>query len=187
MIIIGSIDAVKGCIDVAGGKVESVSGALMDTYNNLGDAMVRLAMAVPEEFVESFTEEPAGAPVPIAMEAFADIQTLGLALDLDSDAARLLRADVMTMEVNASFKSAESAEDAADSLESMIGFFGSMSPEREVKELLERIEIRASGSRVYINFEVSLSELEELSESFIPQIPEIEQIPAPPDMPEFDE
>jgi hypothetical protein len=181
LIIIGSVPAVKDCIDVAGGKVKRVSGVVMDTYNSLGDTIVRLAMVVPEDVKESFTEETAEAPVPIAMEAFADIQTLGVALDQDMDA--------MTIKVNADFGSAESAEDAADSLGTMIDFIGMMSPEEETKDLLERIEISASGSRVYINFEVSMSEIEKLGESFMGEMGGMEQMPIPPEVeiPDFDE
>jgi len=178
MIIIGSVAAVKDCIDVAGGKVKRVSGVVMDTYNSLGDAVVRLALVVPEDIKESLTEEPVDAPVPIAMEAFADIRTLGVALDQD--------ADVMTIKVNADFSSAESAGDAADSLKTMIDFFGMMSSEEETSDLLERIEISASGSRVYINLEISLSELEELGESFMGEMGQMQQIPAvPPEIPEM--
>jgi len=179
LIIIGSVSAVKDCIDVVGGKVKRVSGVVMDTYNSLGDAIVRLAMVVPEDVKESFTEEPAAAeaPVPIAMEAFADIRTLGVALGQDLE--------VMTIKVNADFGSAESAEDAAESLGTMIDFFAMMSPEEETGDLLERMEISASGSRVYIDFEISMSELEELGESFMGEMGELQPAPFVPPEPEI--
>ncbi|MFC2010410.1 hypothetical protein ACFLVU_01940 [Chloroflexota bacterium] len=175
MIIIGSVAAVKDCIDVAGGKVERVSGTVLTTYNELGDSMLRLAMVIPEEDRGSLTEETAGAPMPLATEAFADMETLGLAVDQG--------ADVMTIEANLSFGGAQSAEDAADAISGMIDMFGVMSPERETKDLLDKMEIRASGSRVYVSFEISLSELEEMAGSFVPDMSSFTE---PPEMPEFD-
>jgi len=177
MAIAGSVDAVRDCIDVIAGKIEKISGEVLETYNSLGDVVVRLALVVPEEAKEALAEEPGEAMMPVAMEPFEDMQTVGLALDLNEW--------VMTLKVDAGFSSPESAGKAAEALETMIDFYALMSPDEETAELVERIEITSSGSRMQILFEMGLLELAELAESYTGERGMAPMPFVPPDIEDF--
>ncbi len=185
MIILGSEGAVKDCIDVADGEINRLSGVVLDTYNSLGDVVMKLSMVVPDDFRESFAEPPDEAMVPVGMEAFADMQTLGMAIDMETQS--------MTVRVNADFSDSGSAADAAEALETMIEFIAMMSTEQEMADMLDRIEISVSDSRMYLTYEISMAELAELGESFkdgmgMPGIPTAPpDIDIPDDMPEIPE
>ncbi len=177
MMIIGSIQAVKDCIDVIEENIGPLSGTVLDTYNDLGDVMIKLAMHIPQETKETFAEQPGGEMMPVGFEAFEDMQSLGLAADLGTQA--------LTVNVNIEFSPAESAPKAAESIDTMIGFFEMMSQDEEMAELLDRIKITTGGSRVYLNYEISLAELAEIAGSmadgtgipFIPSLPSDGELP----------
>jgi hypothetical protein len=174
MIILGSEGAVKDCIDVASGEVYRLSGVVLDNYNSLGDVVMKLSMVVPNDAKESFAEVPDEAMVPVGMEAFSEIRTLGMAADMGTQS--------MTVIVNADFSSPGSAADAAEALETMIDFIAMMSTEQEMADMLGRIEISVRASRMYLTYEISLAEMAELGESLkdsmgMPAIPAM-----PPDI-----
>lgn len=158
MIVMGSIQAVKDCIDVIEGNLSRVSSAVLDTYNDMGDVMLKLAMMIPQDAKESFADQPEGDMMPVGLESFEDMQSLGLAADMGTQ--------TLTINVNIEFSPADSAAKAAESLETMIDFIAMMSQDEESAGLLQGIEITTGGSRVYLDYEVSLSELAEMAESF---------------------
>ncbi|UCD09749.1 MAG: hypothetical protein JSU79_03645 [Dehalococcoidales bacterium] len=158
MIVMGSIQAVKDCIDVIEGKINLETGVVLDTYDDMGDVMLKLAMIIPQEAKESFADQPEEEMMPIGLEAFEDMQSLGLAADLGTQ--------TLTINMNIDFSPADSAAKAGESLGTMIDFIAMMSQDEESAELLERIEITTGNSRVYINYEISLAELAEMAESF---------------------
>ncbi len=160
MVLLGTTQAVKDAIDVSKGEKAGASGVVLDTYNRFGDALIKLALKVPEETRESITEEPMPGDMPISMESFADVETVGFALGKEME--------TITARIDLHFLSAESAEDAGDTLSSTIGFFGAMSPDQQIKELLDKIEVEIADSWVIINYAITLSEIEELMETFEP-------------------
>src|SRR4030042_2712524 len=157
MIIMGSIKAVKDCIDVIEGNLSRVSGVVLDTYNDMGSVMVKLAMLIPQEAKETFADQPEGEMMPVGFESFQDMQSLGLAADLGTQS--------LTVSVNIDFSPADSAAKAAESLGTMIDFIAMMSQDEESAELLQGIEITTGGSRVYLGFEIFLDELADMAES----------------------
>jgi hypothetical protein len=145
MLVFGSPRAVKDCIDVSKGEEERARGAVLDAYNQVGDALIKFALEVPEDARESIAEEPIADDIPISTEPFADIETM-----------------------RSNFLSAESAQDAKDTIGGAISFFKGMSPDQQIKELLGKIEVDVSDSWLIINFEISISEIEEMLETFQP-------------------
>lgn len=160
MLVFGAMAAVRHTIDVSEGDREQVSGALLDTYNGLGDALVKLAVELPEEVLGAFSEEMIPGDIPISLELFADIDILGFAFDKD--------AETIAIQVSAHFLSADSARDAGDALSGVISLFKGIAEAPELKELLGNIEVSATGSNVIIAFEATISELEHLAETLQP-------------------
>jgi hypothetical protein len=158
MIIIGSIQAVKDCIDVINGDLSMETGAVLDTYDDMGNVMVKLAMMIPAEAKQSFADQPEQDMMPVGLESFEDMQSLGLAADLGTQ--------TLTISVNLDFSTSDSAVKAAESLETMIDFVAMMSQDEESAEIFTGLEITTGGSRVYIDYEISLDELTEMAESF---------------------
>jgi hypothetical protein len=157
MLILGTIDALKDCLDVAGGVKEAAGGVLMDTYNNMGEVMLRLSLIIPKKARESFAEQPAGEMMPVGMKAFADMETLGM--------AAMMSPQGLTFKMNADFSVVDSADEAAESLETMIKFFGIMSSDSETADMLERIKISSGNSRLSLTYDITLAELAGMMES----------------------
>lgn len=160
MLLLGSTRAVKDAIDVSKGEKERASGAVLDTYNRFGDVLIKFAFEIPEEAIESVAEQPITGDMPISMEPFADIETVGFAINRE--------AGTITAQIDLLFLSAESAEDAKDTLSGAISFFKGMSPDEQMKELLGKIEVDFTNSWVTIDFEITIAEIEELTETFQP-------------------
>lgn len=158
MIIMGTIQALKDCIDVINGDLNRETGAVLDTYDDMGNVMVKLAMMIPQEAKETFADQSEQDMMPVGLESFEDMQSLGLAADLGTQ--------TLTINVNLDFSPADSAAKAAESLETMIDFIAMMSQDEESAALFSGLEITTGGSRVYIAYEISLDELTEMAESF---------------------
>ena len=160
MLLLGTTKAVKDAIDVSKGVRSQVGGIILDTYNRLGDALIKFAIELPEEAREALPEEPVPGEIPISLEPFADIDILGFALNKE--------ADTITIQINPHFLSTDSAEDAKDTLSGAISLFKGMLQVPEVKELLGKIEVTVTDSWVTIALEITLSEIERLTEMFQP-------------------
>lgn len=158
MIIMGTFQAVKDCIDVINGDLARQTGTILDTYNDMGSVMFKLSMMIPQEAKEAFTDQPEDEMMPVGLESFEDMQSLGMAADMGTQ--------TLTININIEFSPAGSAAKAAESLETMIDFIAMMSQDEESANLLKAIEITTGGSRVYLDYEISLADLSEMAESF---------------------
>jgi len=158
VLLLGTIEAVKDAIDVSKGDREQVSGLIVDAYNRLGDALIKFAFELPEEAREALTEELMPGEIPISLDSFADIDIVGFALNK--------RAETITIQISPHFLSTDSAQDAKDTLSGAISLFRGMLEIPEVKDLLGKIEVNVTDSWVTIALEITLSEIEELAETF---------------------
>ncbi len=158
MLLLGATEAVKDAIDVSKGDRERVGGIILDTYNRLGDALIKFACEFPEEARRALTEGPVPGDIPISLESFADIDIFGFALNKE--------ADTIITQIDSHFLSTDSAQDAKDTLSGAISLFKGTAQDPETKELLSKIEVTLNDSWVTIAFEITLSELEQLTETF---------------------
>jgi len=158
MLLLGTMEAVKDAIDVSKGDREQISGIIVDTYNRLGDALIKFAFELPEEAREALTEELVPGEIPISLDPFADIDIVGFAINK--------RAETITIQINPHFVSTDSAQDAKDTLSGAISLFRGMLQVPEIKELLGKIEVSVTDSWVMIALEITLSEIERLTEMF---------------------
>lgn len=160
MLLLGTTKAVKDAIDVSKGDRKQVSGIILDAYNRLGDVLIKFAFELPEKAREALTEELVPGEIPISLEPFADIDILGFALNKE--------AETITIQITPHFPSIDSAEDAKDTLSGAISLFKGMLQVPEIKELLGKIEVSTTDSWLTIAFEITLSEIERLTETFQP-------------------
>ncbi len=158
MLLLGTTEAVKDAIDVSKGDRERVDGILLDTYNRLGDALIKFACEFPREARRALTEGLVPGDSPISLEPFADIDILGFALNKE--------AGTIITQIDSHFLSTDSAQDAKDTLSGAISLFKGTAQVPEMKELLSKIEVTLNDSWVTIAFEITLSELERLTETF---------------------
>jgi len=157
VLLIGTMEAVKDAIDVSKGDREQIGGTILSSYNRLGDALVKIAFEVPEEAREALTEELVPGEIPISLGSFADIDIVGFALNKE--------AETITIQITPHFLSTDSAQDAKDTLSGAIILFRGMLEVPEIKDLLGKIEVSAADSWVTIALEITISEIEQLTEA----------------------
>ena len=157
MLLLGTTKAVKDTIDVSKGERQQVSGILLETYNRLGDALIKFACEFPEEAWKTIEENVPG-DIPISLEVFANIDIIGFALNKE--------AETITVRITPHFLSTDSAQDARDTLSGAIMLSRATLEVPEIKELLRKIKVTLNDSWVTIALEITLSELEQLTETF---------------------
>ena len=157
MLLLGTTKAVKDAIDVSKGERQQVSGILLETYNRLGDALIKFACEFPEEAWETIEESVPG-DIPISLEVFANIDIIGFALNKE--------AETITVRITPHFLSTDSAQDARDTLSGAIMLSRATLEAPEIKELLRKVKVTLNDSWVTIALEITLSELEQLTETF---------------------
>ena len=158
MLLLGSTKAVEDAIDVRKGDRKQVGGSILDTYNQLGDVLIKFSFKFPEEARKALLEESSPEEIPISLEPFADIDILGLALNKEGE--------TISVYINSHFLSTDSTEDVYDTLLGAKLLFKGMIPDPEIKGLLDKISVNSTGSSVTIAFEMTLSEIEQLQETF---------------------
>lgn len=158
MLLLGSTKAVRDAIDVKKGDMKQVGGSILDTYNRFGDVLIKFALEFPEEARKALLEEPTPGEIPISLEPLADIDILGFTLNKEEE--------TISVHINPHFLSTDSAEDAYNALAGALLFFRGMVPDTELKELLGKIHVNLTDSSVTIDFKITLSEIEQLSETF---------------------
>lgn len=161
MLLLGTTKAVKDIIDVSKGDRKQVSGTVLDAYNRLGDALIKFVFELPEEARKTLTEEPVPGEIPISLEPLENIDMLGFALNKE--------AETITTQIIPHFASIDSAEDFKDTISGAISLFKGMLQVPEVEELLGKTEVSVTDSWVTVAFNLTLSEIEGLTDAFQPQ------------------
>lgn len=160
MLLFGTTKAIKDAIDVSEGDRQPAGGMILDTYNRLDDALIKMAIELPQEARKTLTEEQFPSEFPTSLEFFTDIDTVGFTLNK--------KADIINIQINTHFLSTDSAQDASDTLSGAISLFKGMLQDLEIKELLGKIEVAVTNSWVTIAFDITVSEIEKLTETFQP-------------------
>jgi hypothetical protein len=157
-LLAGTEDAVKDVIAVAEGDRKPVSGDVVDTYNNLGDALIKMAVRLPEEAREAMSDDTGMGYMPFSLDSFSDIDIIGFALNKKNE--------TLNARIDTYFSNADSAQDAKDTINGFISLFKGTLEDQETKDLLGDIEFTVSGSMMTIEFDISLPEIENLMETF---------------------
>jgi hypothetical protein len=150
---------VKDVIQVKEGNREALGGDVIETYNELGDALIKMVSLQAYLGEETLPDSLPG--LPIDLSPFADIEKSTLVLNKQGH--------TISMETKLYFSNSESAE-SAENLVSFIELLVDMLPVPEegqnlVAELLGKLDIERDGSLLTISFEITVSEIEDIIES----------------------
>lgn len=121
--------------------------------------MIRMAMTIPPDVLSEFSESAGGGLgfAPAAMISLQDLQVLALMADKNGETLQF-RTDL-------DFGGAESATQMGGMIQGLISLASGFSPDPNVTALLNKLDIDVAGTRLTINFQSTISEFAELSES----------------------
>ena len=163
MLAFGPTEWVKNVVDVEKGDAPALSGELLDTYNKLGDALLKLAMAVPPNAGEGKLGESASQYLG-DLSAFDKVESVGMTLTKNEKAVAL---DVKLC--CADSDSAQSIEQSINGLITLVKLLMAMSENQQQNQaldtFLEKVEISRADSCVNINITTTLTEIEDLIQS----------------------
>ncbi len=157
ILLFGTPKAVQDIIDVRKGDRKAVSGAILDTYNKLGNAMCRFAVIMPESARKSMAEQSVPGS-PISTKTFANMDVLGLALDKQLAA--------VTVKIDSHFIDTTSAQDARDTLIGAVFLFKGMLTDQALKDLFGKISVTGQDNWLTISLNTTVAELETLVNTF---------------------
>ena len=162
-IVIGAMQPVKDVIDVKKGDAKALSGEVLDIYNKLGDAMIKVAVAVPSGVAEGQLGQSA-SQVLGNLSAFDKVQTVGMTLSGGNSSVAL--------NVKLCCADSDSAQSIEDSINGLIGFMGlmmSMSGDQQQNQaldtLLNNVEVSRSDSCVNVSLSMTVTDIEDLIQS----------------------
>jgi len=163
MFVMGAMQPVKDVIDVKKDDGSALSGTLLDTYNKLGDALIKVAVAVPPNVGEGELGESA-SQILGDLSAFEKVKSVGMTLSKNDESVVL---DVKLC--CADSDSAQSIEQSIDGLITFVKFLMSMSENQQQNQaldtLLNKVEVGRSDSCVNITITATLAEIEGLIQS----------------------
>ena len=163
MLVVGAMEPVKDVIDVKKGDAKAVSGEVLDTYNKLGDALIKVAVAVPPGVAEGQLGESA-SQILGDLSAFEKVKSVGMTLSKNDESVVL---DVKLC--CADSDSAQSIEQSIDGLITLVKFLMAMSEDQQQNQaldtLLNKVEVGRSDSCVNITITATLAEIEGLIQS----------------------
>ena len=163
MLVMGAMQPVKDVIDVKKGDGAALSGTVSDTYNKLGDALIKVAVAVPPNVGEGKLGESA-SQVLGDLSAFDKVKSVGMTLSKNNESVAL---DVKLC--CADSDSAQSIEQSINGLITLVKFLMAMSEDQQQNQaldtLLNKVEVVRSDSCVNITVNATLAEIEGLIQS----------------------
>jgi len=156
LLVFGSDQAVKDCIDVQKGTKQPLNGLIIDTYNQLGNVSIKAAFAIPAQAAQAL-----GADVPassqVSIQSLSKMDMIGLAFNKGT-------LDV-TVSVALHFHDATSAQDAKDTISGAVNVYKGMVTNQAIKKLLGEIQFSTSDIWLNISLQSTLADLQSLSQS----------------------
>ncbi len=151
-LVMGTLESVKAVIDVQEEDKDRASGDVYDSFNDLGDGLVRLVLEVPPEAVQDIGLPFSGFPVDAGF--LREIKVVGILVDKDGQN--------ITLEARGDFTDKSAASNFGDVVEGLLKLGGGLADDEETKELLKDIRVSVDGSRLRVVSQISLDQLEEL-------------------------
>jgi hypothetical protein len=162
-IVIGAMQSVKDVIDVKKGDAKALSGEVLDTYNKLGDALIKVAVAVPPGVAEGnlgqYASEFLGN-----ISVFDKVNTVGMTASKNDQS--------VTLNVKLCCADSDSAQSVENSINGLISFIrlimsvsGNQEQNQTLNNLLNKVEVSRSDSCVNITLTATITEIEDLIQS----------------------
>jgi hypothetical protein len=153
MLVFGTPQAVKDCVDIRKGDKQSLTGTVIDTYNKLGSATLRAAFAVPDEAKKTLENNIPGSSA-ASTQSLSKMEVLGLSLNIGIE-------DV-TVNLDLHFLDATSAQDAKDTISGAVSLLKGTTTNSELKTLLGEIKFSTSDVWLTASLKTTLAELQSL-------------------------
>ena len=167
ILVLGGRDAVRAVIDVQAGDRDRLGGPVADSFKDLGSGLVKLAVDVSDAgLADRFTNLgqvpflggstfPGGIEnLPGVAQAVADLELIGFSLSQNGS--------ILALRANFEFSSEDSATSIGEFAEGLLALGRGLIPDAEIVELLDHFKVTRAGTRLYIRFEISASEVSEL-------------------------
>lgn len=160
--VIGTALAVRDVIDVTVGLEEPISGTVYDLYDQLGDALIKLASSVPESLTEQIPAEMPIGPITLSLLCFRDI---------DSATLNLTKSEaIANTELCLVFSNEDSAKDCRWLLWTGSKLGNNVVSDPELGELLSKVQISRSGSSVSLKLALAMSEIGRLAQAMLHEV-----------------
>ena len=158
-LVLGTRGAVQAAIDVQDGERQRLSGPVRDAFDDLGQGLLSLAVEVPREELPDQLADlgdipflgDAGQGLSAILGPLQDLEILGLALAQNGQ--------ILILRANLDFGNEDSASSVGKLLEGIFTLAAGLSPDAEVRDLLENLEVSSDGSRLTMRLEVAASEI----------------------------
>ncbi len=162
--VLGTPKAVKDVIEIREGDQSAIEGGVLDTYNDLGTGIIKLAMTMPDELRDEMNEEM-GEDDMMGLDPLSfikDLETIGLVVDIKGDS--------IPIDGRICFANAEAAENMKGMLGFMLAMFSFEDMEvaeedKAAMELLETLDLDLDGTCIVISLEATSDILEDLAGS----------------------
>jgi len=171
--VFGTIQTVKDVIDVREGDKSSVSGMVLDTYNELGNALIKVVWELPAEYVSQLSADALGdllSGLPVDIAPLLHIEAVAFAYNTGEESS------IVTVKLL--YPTSDAVQQAHTTLNELVGILkiavGSgllpFEVDKEVVaiilDLIDKVEISASGSWLTISMEMTVAEIEDWMEKF---------------------
>jgi len=164
-LVLGTPESVEDVIDVKEGDRSPIKGEVVNTYNDLGSGMVKMAMVMPEDAMEEMVQGGTeGFDMGLNLfSLFEDMETVGLVIDKSGDS--------LPIDARICFSNKESAENMKGMLALIIGMMDMEGMEMEEGdeaffEVIEGMDVKLDGKCVKIGMEITSDIIEDMAESF---------------------
>jgi hypothetical protein len=161
--VIGTMQPVKDVIDVKKGDAEALNGELLDTYNKLGNTLIKVAVAVPPGVTEGNLGRSASEFLG-NISVFDKVKTVGMTVSKNDES--------VTLDVNLCCADSDSAQSVENSINGLISFIrlitsvsGNQKQNQTLNNLLNKVEVSRSDSCVNITLTATITEIEDLIQS----------------------
>jgi hypothetical protein len=158
VLLVGSIQAVKNSIDVSKGEGQPFEGELLEAFHRYDNALISSVFILPEDAFNMVDDELKMEEIPFSMDAFTGIDMIGFSLDKENT--------MLKSRYELHFTGTDSIQDANDTLSGLISMIKGMAEEPDLKELLGKIEVSVSEPWLRIDFNIEISQIENLIETY---------------------
>jgi predicted small lipoprotein YifL len=146
--VIGSVDAVRDVIDVAGGAA-AVGGELLAFYEGLGDVWAKIVLAVPADAADDLGDTGA-LGLPIDLGSLLEVEMLGVVGTKDGDDA--------VVRLVAGYATEALATETAETLDALLTLLPNLIGDDSLSGLTDGLTVTSSGSQATLEFRSSIQE-----------------------------
>lgn len=151
VLVMGSVSAVHGVVDVFNGDADGLEGNLKATYDELGDVWVKMVFDVPAGAADELVGDSAGIGLPIDLGGLLAIERVTVVADRTGDDGVLM--------VTLVYATEEEATETAQTLYALVTLASSFSDDPQLDSLTEMLSITSTGTDVELEIRQTVQEM----------------------------